>query len=181
MKNFSIILATDSKNWIWKNNELAWKISDDMKHFKEITSNTKDLAKLNAVIMGRKTWESIPSKFRPLPNRINCILSRSLEYEDIDSKIDNFVLHFNNFDHCLKELEKKENAENIFLIWWGSLYNQFRNHPNLEKIYLTKVEWDFSCDTFFDWIPDDFIVESYTDTMEENSIKYSFWVYKKAD
>jgi len=171
MKKFSMILAIDSKNWIWKN----------LKHFKKITCDTKDLWKLNAVIMGRKTWKSIPSKFRPLPNRINCILSRNLKYEDINSKIDNFVLHFNSFDHCLEELSRKENVENIFLIWWWSLYNQFRNHPNLEKIYLTKVEWDFGCDTFFDWIPNNFIVESYTDIMEENWIKYSFWIYKKAE
>jgi len=181
MKKFNIILAADSKNWLWVNNSLAWKISEDMKYFKEITTKTQDLGKLNAVIMGRKTWESIPAKFRPLSDRVNCILSRSLKYEDINSKIDNFVLHFNNFNHCLEELSRKENVENIFLIWWASLYNQFLNHPNLDKIYITKVEWDFSCDVFFDWIPDNFIVESYTDTKQENWIEYSFWVYKKAD
>ena len=177
---FNIILATDSNNWIWKNWWLPWKISWDLKYFKKITEETKDLAKLNWIIMWRKTWESIPAKFRPLPNRINCILSRSLKYEDINSKIDNFVLHFNNFDHCLNELSSKENLENIFLIWWATLYNQFKNHPYLEKIYLTKVEWDYECDTFFDWVPNDFIIESYTNTKEENWIKFSFWVYKKA-
>ena len=178
---FNIILATDSKNWIWKDNNLAWKISEDLKYFKQITENTQDLAKLNAVIMGRKTWESIPSKFRPLPNRINCILSRSLKYEDTNSKIDNYVLHFNDFEHCLEELEKKENVENIFLIGWASLYNQFINHPKLDKIYLTKVEWDYNCDVFFDWVQDNFVVESYTDTKDENWVKFSFWIYKRAD
>jgi len=178
---FNIILATDSKNWIWKDNNLAWKISEDLKYFKTITEKTQDLGKLNAVIMWRKTWESIPSKFRPLPNRINCILSRNLKYEDINSKIDNFVLHFNDFDHCLKELEKKENVENIFLIGWASLYNQFINHPKLDKIYLTKVEWDYNCDVFFDWVQDNFVVESYTDTKDENWVKFSFWIYKRAD
>ena len=181
MKKFSMILAVDSRNWLGKNNDLAWRISSDLKHFKEITTKTKDLAKLNAVIMWRKTWESIPSKFRPLPERINCILSKTLKYEDINSKIDNFVLHFNNFEHCLEELSRKENVENVFLIGGASLYNQYRNHPNLEKIYITKVQWDYNCDVFFDWIPDDFIVESYSDTMEENWIKFSFWTYKKAD
>lgn len=178
---FSIILAADSKNGIWKNNGLAWKISEDMKYFKKITETTHDLAKLNWVIMWRKTWESIPAKYRPLPNRINCILSRTLKTESTDSDINDYVLYFNEFEHCLTELEKKENIENIFLIWGWSLYNQFLNHPKLEKIYLTKIEWNYDCDVFYDWIPDNFIVESYTDTMEENWIKYSFWVYKKAD
>ncbi len=181
MKNFSIILATDKNNWIWKNNNLCWRLSEDLKHFKNITSKTKDLAKLNAVIMWRKTWESIPSKFRPLPDRINCILSRSLKYEDINSKIDNFVLHFNDFNHCLKELNKKENVENIFLIWGWSLYNQFITHPKLEKIYLTKVLDNFDCDTFFDWIPENFVLEDYTDDFEENWIKFRFEQYKRVD
>ena len=181
MKNFSIILAVDKNNWIWKNNDLCWRLSADLKHFKEVTETTKDLAKYNAVIMGRKTWDSIPSKFRPLPNRINCILSKSLKYEDINSKIDNFVLHFNNFDHCLKELSSKENVENIFLIWWGSLYNQFVKHPNLEKIYITKVLKEFDCDTFFDWIPDNFVLENYSEDLEENWIKFRFETYKRVN
>ena len=122
---FSIILASDSKNGVWKENNLAWKISEDMKYFKKITSNTQDLAKLNAVIMWRKTWESIPSKYRPLPDRINCILSRTLKHEDINSKIDDFVLYFNDFDHCLNELWSKENIENLEwedfeLVWYKS-------------------------------------------------------------
>ncbi len=181
IKNFSMILAVDSKNWLGKNNDLAWKLSSDLKHFKNITSKTKDLAKYNAVIMWRKTWESIPAKYRPLPDRINCILSRSLKYENINSKIDNFVLYFNSFEHCLKELSKKENVENIFLIWWASLYNQFLNHPKLDKIYLTKVEWDYNCDVFFDWIPDNFILEKVSDNFEENSIKFRFEEYKRVD
>jgi len=181
MKNFSIILATDTNNWIWKNNDLCWRLSQDLKHFKEITCKTQDLAILNAVIMWRKTWESIPSKFRPLPNRVNCILSRSLKHEDINSKIDDFVLYFNDFDHCLEELSRKENIENIFLIWWWSLYNQFIKHPKLEKIYLTKVLDKFDCDTFFDWIPDNFVLDSYTDELEENWIKFRFETYKRVD
>jgi len=87
-----------------------------MKYFSETTKNTKDLAKHNAVIMGRKTWESIPSKFRPLPQRINCILTRTLKQESNDSQIDDFVLYFNSIDHCLEELSKKDNLENIFII-----------------------------------------------------------------
>ena len=180
MKKFLIILATDLNNWVWKNNDLCWRLGQDLKYFKKITTTTKDLAKLNAVIMWRKTWESIPSKFRPLPKRINCILSRSLKYEDINSKIDNFVLHFNDFEHCLKELSKKENVENIFLIGWASLYNQFINHPKLEKIYLTKVLDKFDCDVFFNWIPDNFVLEEYSDDLEENWIKFRFEVYKRA-
>jgi len=178
---FNIILAVDEKNWIWKNNELAWNISSDMKYFKNITTKTSDLAKHNAVIMWRKTWESIPSKYRPLNQRVNCILTRWIKNDDIWSPIDDFTLYFNSIDHCLSELESKENVENIFIIWWANLYNQVLDNPMLEKIYITKIKWDYNCDVFFDWIPDNFKVESYTDTEEENGVWYSFWIYKKID
>jgi dihydrofolate reductase len=176
---FSIILAVDEKNGIWKDNSLAWKLSADMKYFKDITTNTIDLAKMNAVVMWRKTRESIPGQYRPLSDRINCILTRQIKKDDIWSKIDNFVLHFNSLEHCLSELESKQNVEDIFIIGWANLYNQVLNHEMLDKIYLTKVKWDYNCDVFFDWVPDNFIVESYTDSEVENGIEYSFRVYKK--
>jgi dihydrofolate reductase/thymidylate synthase len=53
-----------------------------MKYFKELTSRTADPGKQNAVIMGRKTWESIPAKFRPLPGRINVVLSKGVAAAD---------------------------------------------------------------------------------------------------
>jgi dihydrofolate reductase len=182
MKNFKfdMILAVDEENWIGRANSLAWKISSDMKYFKKITTETQDLAKMNAVVMWKNTWFSIPEKFRPLPDRINCILSNNLKQDDIWSKIDDFVLYFNSFEHCLSELEWKENVENIFVIWWATLYNSVINNEFLDRIYLTKVKWNFNCDVHFAWIPENFVVESYTDWQEENGVEFSFWVYKKS-
>ncbi len=175
----SIILAVDSYFWIWKNNKLPWNISSDMKYFKEITSKTKDLAKHNAVIMWRKTWESIPSKFRPLKNRINCILSKSLKVESINSKIDDFILYFNSLESCINEIKNKENLENVFVIWWAKLYNQVINSPLLERIYLTRVFWNFHCDVFFEKIPNDFEIQSVSELKEENWIRFNFQVWEK--
>lgn len=179
MKKFSVILAMDSKKWIWKNNDLAWKIWADLKYFKKITTSTEDLGKLNAVIMWRKTWDSIPPQYKPLPDRINCIVSRKLTTESNHSDIDDFVLHFNSFDHALEELEKKENVENIFVIGWSSVYNIALIHPMLDKVYLTEVEWDFDCDRHVEFDKSTFTLESYTDWQEENGLKYRFMVYKK--
>lgn len=176
---FSLVLAVDEKGGIWKDGDLAWKIPSDMKYFKDVTSKTTDLAKHNAVIMGRKTWESIPSKFRPLDNRVNCILTSSIKEDDIWSKIDDFVLYFKSLERSLSEMELRENIENIFVIGWAKVYNEALKSPFLDKIYITKVEWDHGCDVFFDWVPENFTVESYTDTEEDNWYKFSYWVYKK--
>ncbi|MDP2090520.1 MAG: dihydrofolate reductase [Candidatus Gracilibacteria bacterium] len=178
---FNIILAVDEKNGILKRNTVSWNLPSDMKYFKKITSETSDLAKMNAVIMGRVTWFSISSKFRPLPDRINCILSRELKQNDIGSEVDDFVLYFNSLEHCLSELESKQNIENIFIIGGADLYNQVLTNPMLDKIYMTKIKGDVDCDVSLNKIPHNFIVESYTDWEIENNIEYSFWVYKRVD
>ncbi|USN58772.1 MAG: dihydrofolate reductase [Candidatus Peribacteria bacterium] len=178
-QNFSMILAVDDHNGLGRNNDLAWKLKAEMKYFKETTTNTKDLGKLNAVVMGRRTWESIPAKFRPLPNRINCILSRSLNSESTDSQIDDFVLYFQSLDHCLKELQKKDNIEEIFIIGGGQLYNSVLRDPRLKTIYITRVHGDHHCDVFFDGVPDDFTLETESEAQEENGVTFRFQVWKR--
>ena len=173
-KEISIILAVDDKNWLGKNWGLAWNLSSDMKYFKRITTRTKDKNKQNALIMWRKTWESIPKKFRPLPWRINCILSRKAK-----KNLNKDILWFNSLNNCIKKLRNNKNIENIFIIGWANLYNNSLKDSNLNKIYITKVKWDFNCDVFFNWIPDNFKLIKKSKKIEENSIKFNFLVYKK--
>ena len=77
-RKFHLVLAVSLPEFgIGANGKLPWHLPEDMKHFKQITSNTIDSSKRNAVIMGRKTWDSIPSKFKPLQNRLNVVLTRN--------------------------------------------------------------------------------------------------------
>lgn len=76
-RGFQIVVAATQKMGIGKQGQLPWKLPTDMKFFKTVTSSTSSSSKKNAVIMGRVTWESIPEKFRPLPGRLNVILTRS--------------------------------------------------------------------------------------------------------
>lgn len=80
-----VVAATKNGLGIGKDGTLPWKLPGDMAYFKELTSRTRDSAKQNAVIMGRKTWESIPTKFRPLKGRINIVLSRSQTAAGLDA------------------------------------------------------------------------------------------------
>jgi dihydrofolate reductase len=72
-----IAAATEVGYGIGKNGAMPWRLRGDMDHFKRITQRVTDTSRQNAVIMGRKTWESLPKSFRPLPGRLNVVLSRN--------------------------------------------------------------------------------------------------------
>jgi len=165
MKNFSIIVAADEKNWIWKGNDLAWEIPSEMKFFTKTTKTCEEW-KQNAVVMWRKTWESIPEKYRPLPGRKNFVLSSNNFSEDV--KI------FSDFEKILEKISEDEEVGEIFVMWWWQIYSHVINHKNCSKIYFTKVLWDFDCDSFFPEIPEDFKIENESEIFEENWIKFQF-------
>lgn len=176
MKKFSIIMTIDKKNWIWNKSSKAWILESDTKRFEEITSITKDLWKLNAVVAWRRVWESIPVKNKPLSDRINCIVSKKLHIENIDSKIDDFVLHFNSFDHALEELEHKENVEEIFVIGWSSVFEKALDHKNLDKIYLTEIDNNFKCERSVEFDKSKYELLEKWEWQEENGLKFRFSV-----
>ncbi len=86
---FQLVVAATRMLGIGKSGSMPWKLPGDMAYFKEITSKTADSSKQNAVIMGRKTWESIPPKFRPLPGRINVVLTRGAAGTENSSALSN--------------------------------------------------------------------------------------------
>lgn len=169
MKKFSIILACDEKWGIWKNNLLPWKIKKDMEFFKDKTIwNWK-----NVIIMWRKTWESIPNKFKPLNNRINCIISKwnnkSLFWEK----------YFSSIEDCLKSFSQNKDIEEVFIIWWSQIYKMALDNIYLEKIYFTKIYWEFDCDTFINIDFNNFSQIYSSEIFFENSIKFQFKTFIK--
>lgn len=118
---------------IGKDNQLLWSIPEDLIHFKKLTLN-------HTVIMGRKTWESIPEKFRPLPNRQNIVITRDEKY------IAPGALIANSIQEGLEKAKETEGTE-IFIIGGGEIYKQ--SMPYVKKLYLTIVESEVEGDTFF--------------------------------
>ena len=190
MKKLSMILALDSKDGLWKDGDLAWRISEDMKYFKEVTTWTIPSAfqaaslkskgsiekKQNAVVMWRKTWDSIPEKYRPLPGRINAILSRSYTPEDDYGNI----CKYSSFESAVEKLSKREDVNDIFIIWGAQIYNLALKSDVLETLYLTRVEWDYDCDVFMDIDFSQFDQDSIWEWQEsKKGIKFRFEVYKR--
>jgi dihydrofolate reductase len=125
----SIIVAV-SEDWgIGKDNELLWNISEDLKRFKRLTTG-------NVVIMGKKTWESLP--IRPLPGRKNIVLT-----DDPTECIDCSVTAYSIED----ALSKCKKGDEIFVIGGGSVYRQFM--PMADRLYITHVHRIAPADVYF--------------------------------
>lgn len=165
---FSIIVAADEKGGIGLNNNLPWRLKKDMEFFKKTTTETPDPKQRNVVIMGRKTWDSIPSKFKPLTNRINIVITRNKTF-----KIPADVLLASNLDDALDKANKLIEIHKVFIMGGGQIYNLAMNHPQCKEIFLTRVHEDFNCDTFIADPPDDFEMGSIKPQKEKN-IRFSF-------
>ncbi|KOG96721.1 dihydrofolate reductase [Saccharomyces eubayanus] len=133
---------------------LPWRLSKEMKYFRQVTSSTKDSSKRNAVIMGRKTWESIPPKFRPLPNRMNVVISRSFS-DGFAHDTEEAIIRSNSLENALNHLEDKfrDSLERIYVIGGGEVYNQMfplTDHWLITKINALSETALPSMDTFLD-------------------------------
>ncbi len=174
--NFSLVVAVDERMGIGKTGGLPWHLPGDLKHFKEITSSP-DPSKKNVVIMGRKTWESLPERFRPLPQRINVVLTR-------DSKMifPDGVLKADSLEVAARLVESavsRETRGEIFVIGGGEIFKQAIHHPACRKLYLTHIHQIFDCDTFFPAIPKNFKEISRSSDVTENGSTYHFADYQK--
>ena len=144
------------------------------------------ITKMNAVIMGRKTYESIPPKFRPLDNRLNVILTKNDNIADcIDLKTNtNNILIAKSFEEALKILSSSEYSDiihDIFVIGGGTVYAEALLSPYCSKIYLTEVMSEFSdVDTFFPSISaSKFILTHRSHLHKDNNHSYRFTEYSR--
>ncbi len=131
----SLIVAIPTNLAIGKNNQLIWDLPKDMKFFMETTTG-------HPVIMGRKNYESIPEKYRPLKNRLNVIITRNKNY-----KADGCIV-VNNILDSLKALSVK-NYEEVFVIGGGEIYKRFLENDLIDRMYITHIDESFDGDTFF--------------------------------
>ena len=135
MTLLNIIVACDEEFGIGKHNKIPWTNKDDLKHFYNYTKG-------QCVIMGSKTWESLPTK--PLKHRDNIVLSSSL--------ISNECLVFNDFAKLMNYIKK---YNSVWIIGGSEIYNLFIN-TKIDYIYMTIQKGIYNCDRFFPNIPNHF-------------------------
>lgn len=150
-----IVAALQPDLGIGAKGKLPWRLKQEIKYFKDVTSKSKEGA-INAVVMGRKTWESIPAKFRPLPNRINVVLSRSY-----GNTVKDGVLYYNTLESLMSKLKEANfkrgdtEIDKIFIIGGAQVYNTMLNDDRVDNLLITNIEFlgddKPEIDTFLNW------------------------------
>ena len=131
----SLIVAFAKNNVIGKEGKIPWNIEGEQSRFKELTTN-------NIVIMGRKTFEEIYQKLqKPLPNRINIIISKTKQYKFKD------CYTFDSLENALIFCQKEFPQKDVYISGGASLYEKAL--PLVEKMFITEVDLDVLGDTFF--------------------------------
>lgn len=153
----ALIAAIAKNNCIGKDNQLPWHIPEDLEHFKKLTTG-------KVVLMGRKTWESIPEKFRPLPNRKNLVITRNTNYE-----IPKGMEIFNNTESALEKYKDQD----VFVIGGAGIYKQTIDLA--DTLYITHVHKEVEGDAFFPEIDP----EIWKEVEREDHEKFSFVTYKR--
>lgn len=161
------LIAAVDHNWaIGKNGDLLVRLSMDMKHFRNMTTS-------HVVVMGRKTLESFPGK-KPLPNRINIVLTTDREYANGDA----IVVH--SEEELLTRL-KSYPSDSVFIIGGGSIYQMLLDQCN--TAYITQISKSYDADTWFpnlDQHPE-WVLAEQSETYTENDTDFCFKIYKKGE
>ena len=154
---YKLIVAFDKKRGIGKNNSIPWILKEDLKHFAKLTTGNNK----NAIVMGRKTYESIG---RILPHRHNIIISNSLENNNVINDIHQLSIYCSNYDF-----------EHIWIIGGESIYNYFIDNNLISEIFSTEINKNYNCDTFFPLLDDKLWVKSVY--KKSNNSNYNFYKY----
>lgn len=153
----SIIVAKSKNNVIGNKGNLPWYIPEDLKRFKKLTSG-------KTVIMGRKTYESLPKESKPLSNRVNIVISKDKNFLAKDCIV---------VDSIEKAIKKSDNDKEIFIIGGGEIYKIALKYS--DKIYVTEIDGNFLGDTHFPNLDDNWIESN---REEKDGYRFIDYIYK---
>ena len=163
----SLIVAVAENGVIGKDNNLIWHLPKDMRFFKETTLG-------HHVIMGRKNFESIPHKYRPLVSRTNIVITRQSEYKAEGSIVVDSI-------EAALNIAKESGDTEPFIIGGGQIYKLALEANLVDKIYLTKINYSYDGDAFFPELGNNWKEIERIDCKsdEKHAHEYSFLTFKK--
>ncbi len=162
MPEIVIVAAVARNRAIGKDNQLLWNLREDMAHFKALTAG-------RTVVMGRKTWESLPPRFRPLPGRRNIVVSRQADYAAPGAEL---------ADSLETALQLASTADAVFVIGGEQIYRQAM--ALADRLELTEVDLAPDADA---WFPDvaeaDWLAAGRCEQTGANGTRFAFVTYRR--
>ena len=144
-----LIVCHDVNYGIGYQGTLPWgSFKEDMNFFRKTTTEVETPGKMNAVIMGRNTWESIPGKFRPLKNRLNVIVSSTMDPGDTGDSTESHYVR-KNYQEALECAMNNPRVEKVFVIGGERLYREALER-GVDCIYSTTINKEYTCDRHID-------------------------------
>lgn len=156
--SLTIVVARAANGCIGKDGKLPWNIPEDLRHFREYTRG-------KTVLMGRKTWESLPPTRRPLPDRKNVVVSRDPSFQAPGAVV------FHDLQEAIQTL--KDSAEEVCVIGGAELFRQC--FPLVDKMELTEIHATYEGDTFFP----EFSRDEWRVIRQEDHPDFSFVSYER--
>lgn len=161
LPRINLIYARAANGVIGNNNAMPWHLPEDLAHFKRLTQGWP-------VIMGRKTWDSLPPKFRPLPGRTNIVITRQADWQA------NGALTASSLSDALKQCSP---SEEVWVIGGAQIYAQAE--PLAERIEVTEIAQDFEGDAFAPPLGSEWREAAREDHAASSGLKFSFVTYQK--
>lgn len=162
MTQLNLILARARNGVIGLNNALPWHLPEDMAHFKRVTSG-------HTVIMGRKTWDSLPNRFRPLPGRTNVVVTRQTDWQAEGAVA----------VHSLKEATEQalqhSTSKQVWVIGGAAIYAAAL--PHAHTAIVTEIDSDFEGDAFAPQFGPDWLESHRSSPLSGNGLVFSFVTY----
>lgn len=172
---YACVLAAEADRGIGLANDIPWpKLPGDLAHFKRITTGTREPGRQNAVIMGRRTWDSIPAFYRPMPGRLNIVVSRTA------TELPGARAVAPSLDAAL-DAAVAAGAESIYLVGGGQLYALAVDDPRCAVIYYTRIEARFPHDTTFPAFEDRYVLDAEDPPRTDAGIRYTIQRWRRRD
>ena len=148
---------------IGKDGAMPWHLPEDLAHFKRTTLS-------HPVIMGRKTWDSLPARFRPLPGRVNIVITRQADWQENGAQ---------RASNLREALQKCESATQVWVIGGAQIYAQAL--PLADELVVTEIDAAFDGDAFAPTIGPEWHAAQASDWLTAgNGLRYRFVRYRRS-
>ena len=161
MTRINLIYARATNGVIGNNNAMPWHLPEDLAHFKRLTQG-------HPVIMGRKTWDSLPPRFRPLPGRLNVVISRQADWQADGAQ---------KADSLAAALALSGQVPEVWVIGGAQIFAQAE--PLASRIEVTEIRQDFDGDTFAPTLGPQWQEQSREEHESATGLKFAFISYQK--